>query len=104
MIAIKPPAVVVVLVGLSFSVIGSAFLSPLVGGLYWRGGTALGAAWSMILSTASCIIWYIFLYRKTWIYPILPGLIVGIGTYLIISFFTEKPNNKTIDIGFKKAM
>nr|WP_231714252.1 sodium/solute symporter [Desulfosarcina ovata] len=64
-IAINPPEVVVVLVGLSFSIIGSAFLSPLVGGLYWKGGTAAGATWSMVLSTISCILWYVFLYNTT---------------------------------------
>lgn len=99
-IAINPPEVVVVLVGLSFSIIGSAFLSPLVGGLYWKGGTAAGATWSMILSTTSCIVWYIFLYKKLWIYPILPGLVIGIVSYLVISAVTKKPDYEKVSIGF----
>ncbi|KMY67083.1 pantothenate permease [Desulfocarbo indianensis] len=102
LIAINPPAVVVVLVGLSFSVIGSAFLAPLMGGLYWKGGTSAGSTVSMVLSTVSCIIWYIFYYRTTWIYPILPGLIVGVGSYILVSLFTKKPDPKIIAVGFER--
>ena len=97
-LAIKPPGIVVMIVGLAFSVIGSAFTAPLLIGLYWRGGTAHGAWMSMILSTITCIWWTLTYYQTLWIYPIIPGLIVGIVSFVVISWFTKKPSGAILEM------
>lgn len=98
LLAIKPPGIVVMIVGLAFSVIGSAFTAPLLIGLYWRGGTAHGAWMSMILSTITCIWWTLTYYQTLWIYPIIPGLIVGIASFVVISWFTKKPSGAILEM------
>ncbi len=84
--------IIVEIVGTAFSIITSAFLAPLVIGLYWNRGSAFGASVSMILSTITCIIWYLKFYKVYWIYPVVPGLIVGITSYIIFSLL--KPDKK----------
>ena len=91
-LAIKPPGIIVVIVGFAFSVIASAFTGPLLIGLFWSGATAIGAWVSMILSTGTCIWWHFTYYKTLWVYPVIPGLIVGIISYVIISWFTPKPS------------
>jgi Na+/pantothenate symporter len=98
LLAIRPPGIVVMIVGLAFSVIGSAFTAPLLIGLYWRGGTAQGAWMSMILSTITCIWWTLTYYQTLWIYPIIPGLIVGIVSFVVISWFTKKPSGAILEM------
>ena len=98
LIAIKPPAIVSMIVGQAFSVIGSAFTAPLMIGLYWRGGTAKASWISMLLATLTCIVWNFTYYPREWIYPIIPGLIVGIISYLLISWFTKKPSDKILEM------
>ena len=94
--AINPPGIIVVIVGTAFSVIGSAFTAPLFIGLYWRGATAAGAWISMILATITCVWWHFTYYQQLWIYPIVPGLIVGILSFLIVSRFTGKPSENVL--------
>lgn len=94
LLAIKPPGIIVTIVGFAFSVIASAFTGPLLIGLYWSGATASGAWVSMVLSTITCIWWHFTYYKSLWIYPVVPGLIVGILSFIIISLFTQKPSER----------
>ncbi len=84
--------IIVDIVGTAFSIITSAFLAPLIIGLYWKRGSAFGASISMILSTATCIVWYLKFYKVYWIYPVVPGLIVGILSYIIFSLLKPDKN------------
>jgi len=93
-LAIKPPGIIVVIVGFAFSVIASAFTGPLLIGLFWSGATAIGAWVSMILSTLTCIWWHFTYYKTLWVYPVIPGLIVGIISFVMISWFTPKPSEE----------
>lgn len=97
-LAVNPPGIIVTIVGLSFSVITAAFLAPLVFGLYWKGGTATAAWVSMVVATVTCVAWQLKFYPVYWIYPVVPGLIVSIPVYYIVSLFTRKPPKEVLDM------
>jgi len=80
--ALNPPDIIVVIVGLSFSVITSAFLIPLLASFYSR-TTQLPVVSSMIVAVAVCIIWYLYFYKVYWIYPVVPGLAASALTYVV---------------------
>jgi SSS family solute:Na+ symporter/sodium/pantothenate symporter len=80
--AINPPDVIVVIVGLSFSVITSAFLIPLLSAFYSRSSETPALA-SMIVSVIVCVVWYLYFYKVYWVYPVVPGLVASAVTYAI---------------------
>ena len=57
LIALKPPALVLVLTGFAWAVIASTNLWPLLFGLYWKGASRTGALSSMIAGALTAIIW-----------------------------------------------
>ncbi|MEN3006980.1 MAG: sodium/proline symporter [Candidatus Methanosuratincola petrocarbonis] len=85
MLALNPPDIIVGIVGVAFSAISSAFFAPLIGGLYLKRGSRLGAIASVISAALTCIIWQLYFYSSSFIYPIIPGLLVGILVYLIFN-------------------
>ena len=89
-IAVHPPGYIVEIVGLSFSVITSAFLVPLIAALYTKEPSLLPAVASMIAAVITCGIWYFMFYKVYWIYPVIPGLIASASTYALLSIATPK--------------
>jgi SSS family solute:Na+ symporter/sodium/pantothenate symporter len=84
--AVKPPGYIVTIVGLSFSVITSAFLVPLLAALYLRNPSPVAALVSMIVAVGVAIAWYFMFYKVYWIYPVVPGLIASFVAYAIFQF------------------
>ena len=85
-LAIKPIGLIVEIVGVSFSVITSAFLIPLLVALYSKQPNHVAASISMITAVVTCIIWYVMFYRVYWIYPVIPGLIISALTYILLNY------------------
>ncbi|MBN1884757.1 MAG: sodium/proline symporter [Candidatus Krumholzibacteriota bacterium] len=56
-IALKPPALILVLTGFSWAVIASTTLWPLLFGIYWRRASRLAAIGSMIVGSITAILW-----------------------------------------------
>lgn len=83
-LALNPPGYIVEIVGLSFSVITSAFLVPLIFALYSENCRDLPAVASMISAVIACAIWYFTFYKVYWVYPVIPGLIASAVTYLLV--------------------
>lgn len=81
--AVKPFGWIVEIVGISFSVITSAFLVPILAALYGRASSAAAVA-SMLAAVAVCGVWYYYFYRIYWIYPVVPGLAASIVTYAAV--------------------
>ena len=52
----------------------------------------------MILAAVTCVVWQYTLYKETWLYPVVPGLIVGILAFVIISLLTAKPSQQVRDM------
>ncbi len=83
-IAVGKPDIIVGIVGVSFSVITSAFLIPLLVALYSKKPNGAAATASMVAATLICIYWYFSFYRTYWIYPVVPGLIVSAAIYWLV--------------------
>lgn len=56
-IALRPPALILVLTGFSWAVIASTNLWPLVFGLYWQGSSRLGVVASMVAGSVTALVW-----------------------------------------------
>ncbi|RLI73271.1 sodium/proline symporter [Archaeoglobales archaeon] len=82
-LAVNPPGYIVVIVGLSFSVITAAFLIPLVAALYLEKPAKMPAVASMIVAVVVSVAWYLLYYKTYWIYPVIPGLIASIIAYAV---------------------
>jgi SSS family solute:Na+ symporter len=57
LIALKPPALILVLTAFAWAVIASTNLWPLLFGLYWRRTSPRATVWSMVLGAAAALIW-----------------------------------------------
>jgi len=82
LLALNPPDVIVGIVGVAFSAISSAFFAPLIGGLYLKRISRLGATASVISAALTCVIWQLCFYSNSFVYPIIPGILVGTLVYL----------------------
>lgn len=89
-LAANPPDLIVGIVGVAFSVISSAFFAPLIGGLYLKRVSKAGAVASVVAAAVTCVVWQYFLYPVYFIYPIVPGLIVGTVIYLVFNMGAMK--------------
>ena len=90
--------IIVEIVGAAFGTIFVCFLGPVTIGLYWKGATKAGAIASMISGLIVGLFWYIFLYKVTWIYPVIPALAVSLPLFFIVSFFTKKPPKEVLEL------
>ncbi|WP_202320477.1 sodium:solute symporter family transporter [Archaeoglobus neptunius] len=90
--AVKPMGQIVEIVGVSFSVITSAFLVPLMASLYFERPNPLASSASMIAAVITCVLWYVYLYKTFWIYPVVPGLVVSLLVYVTFSLALPKPS------------
>ncbi|MEM2271792.1 MAG: sodium/proline symporter, partial [Archaeoglobaceae archaeon] len=88
--AVNPPDIIVGIVGVSFSVITSAFLIPLLALLYSKSVNSKAVVASMIVAVAVCIVWQIYFYPKFFTYPVVPGLIASALTYLAFNLKKNK--------------
>lgn len=83
--AINPPGIIVEIVGISFSVITSAFLIPLLAMLYAKNVNKVAVVASMLIATAVCVVWQVYFYKTLYVYPVVPGLIASAITFAILN-------------------
>lgn len=81
LIALKPPALVLVLTAFSWAVIASTNLWPLLFGLYWKRTSARATLWSMILGVSAALIWQAWP-KLSWL-PELPSGLAGIHGFVV---------------------
>jgi SSS family solute:Na+ symporter len=81
LIALKPPALVLVLTAFSWAVIASTNLWPLLFGLYWKRTSPKAALWSMITGVSAALLWQAWP-RIGWL-PELPGPLAGIHGFVV---------------------
>lgn len=82
LVALKPPALVLVLTAFSWAVIASTNLWPLLFGIYWRRCSPRATLWSMILGASGALAWQALraLLPAPWngVHGFLVGLAVGL--------------------------
>jgi SSS family transporter len=81
LIALKPPALVLVLTAFSWAVIASTNLWPLLFGLYWKRTSPRATLWSMILGVAAALAWQAWP-RIGWL-PDLPAGLAGVHGFVV---------------------
>ncbi len=88
-IALKPPALVLVLTAFAWAVIASTCLWPLLFGIYWKRTTRIGASLSMIGGCLTALIW-MALGKPFNIHGFIPGIIMGFILIVLGSILTPK--------------
>jgi SSS family transporter len=81
LIALKPPALVLVLTAFSWAVIASTNLWPLLFGLYWKRTSPRAALWSMVLGVAAALLWQAW--PRLGVLPPLPAPVAGIHGFVV---------------------
>ncbi len=111
-VAVDPPATILFIVTMSFSLLASAFTFPLLLGLWWRGATSRGSMAAMFGGAATCVAWYALGYLKhgtldNWIAGLWPAL-VGPGVSLLllmgVSAVTRPPSSRVIRLFFSERV
>ncbi len=107
-VAIKPPAAILWIVTMSFSLMASAFTFPLLLGVWWPRTTKEGGVSGMIGGALSCIVWYVLGYMKyqsfdNWIagiWPAIFGAMISLGLVVLVSKMTPRSPQKVMEIFF----
>lgn len=84
-IALIDNKLIIDIVSASFGTIFACFIGPVVLGLYWRKSSKEGAVASMIAGALIGIIWYIYMYRTTWIHPTIPAATISLALFVGLS-------------------
>ena len=107
-VAIKPPAAILWIVTMSFSLMASAFTFPFLLGVWWPRATKQGAIVGMIAGAVSCVFWYVISYLKyqtldNWIggiWPAIFGSAVCLVLFVIVSLWTAPPPDDVREVFF----
>jgi SSS family transporter len=111
LVAIKPPAAILWIVTMSFSLMASAFTFPFLLGLWWRRTTKAGGIAGMIGGAVSCVAWYVAGYIEyrtfdNWIggiWPAIFGPFVSFVLVVLVSKMTSPPPREVIDLFFEET-
>jgi SSS family transporter len=87
LIALRPPALVLVLTAFSWAVIASTNLWPLLFGIYWKRTSPSGTLASMVAGAGTAIVWTI-LKMPLGIHAFIAGTVVALGVILISTVFS----------------
>lgn len=95
-VAFRPPGNIVELTAFSGSIYAACFLPPLLGGLYWRGGTRAATLATFLAGFFVVVGWKLLLGRVSWLptaHEVFPGLLAGSLTFLLVSLRPRPPDS-----------
>lgn len=90
LIALRPPALVLVLMAFSSATIAATCLWPLLSGLFWRRATRAAVTASMLSGFCATLAWSIA-GAPFGLHGFLPGLAVGLLVMVVVSLATRPP-------------
>jgi SSS family solute:Na+ symporter len=70
-----------------------SLFAPMILGMYWKRSTAAGAITSMF---SGIVTWYIFSQMESEIPALVPGTLVSLGTMVVVSLLTYKPESTPV--------
>ncbi|MDA2923173.1 sodium/solute symporter [Acidobacteria bacterium AH-259-L09] len=99
LLALNPFGDIVGITGFSGSLYAACFLPTLVFGLYWKGGTAIGALSCVLLGSTTVTAWHFAKLAgwTTW-HEVYVGFGVAILAYVFVSLMTSKPSHPVPEI------
>jgi Na+/proline symporter len=74
------------------ALMASSFFVPVVLGVYWSRATKAGALASMAGGVLTCFAWKLF--GSGDIDPVLPGVLVSLALFVVVSLLTTRPSEK----------
>jgi SSS family transporter len=95
LVALRPPALILVLTAFSWAVIASTNLWPLLFGIYWKRASRAGAFASMVAGAATALVWMV-LRNPMGIHGFIAGTVVGLVVIVLASLVTKKPAEELI--------
>ena len=98
LIAMNPPDLMVWLNLFATAGQLSTFLWPIILGLYWKRANKQGAITSMVVGIGSYVIFNYFWARPFGMHGIVLSLVLSLVSFVIVSSFTEKPSDETIEL------
>ncbi len=98
-IALKPPAMILVITGFSWAAISSTTLWPYLLGLYWRRLSAAGVLAAMVSGCVTALAW-MALRNPFRIHGFIPGLVASLISMLVVTLFTPPPNQSVVRRAF----
>lgn len=98
LIAMNPPELMVWLNLFATAGQLSTFLWPIILGLYWKRANKQGAISSMVVGIGSYVIFNYFWARPFGMHGIVLSLVLSLVSFVIVSSFTEKPSDETIEL------
>lgn len=72
----------------------AAFTAPLLIGIYWKRATKEGCLASILGGTIVTTLWYLL--KLEYFHPYIPGMIVSIVLFIVVSLMTTPPSEATI--------
>ncbi len=107
-VAIEPPAAILWIVTMAFSLMASSFTFPFLLGVWWPRATKQGAIAAMIGGFVACVFWYILGYLKyqsfnNWIggiWPAIFGPAVSLVLMLVVSRLSAPPPAEIVETFF----
>ena len=110
-VAVDPPATILFIVTMSFSLLASAFTFPLLLGMWWPRATRAGGLVAMVGGAAFCVLWYVLGYLEhgsfdNWIaglWPALIGPLVSLVLLVVVSLVTAPPPREVHEVFFAEG-
>lgn len=99
LVALKPPAMILVITGFAWAAIASTTLWPYLFGLYWRGTSRTGVLAAMIGGCATALVW-LALRNPFGLHGFIPGMVVSFVLLLLVSLLTSRPRTDTLRLAF----
>lgn len=98
-VAVDPPAGILWIVTMAFSLMASAFTFPLLLGMWWPRATREGSVAAMLGGAATCVLWYVLGYMEhgtldRWpagLWPALAGPLVSAALLVAVSLLSPPP-------------
>lgn len=108
LVAIDPPATILWIVTMAFSLMASAFTFPFLLGMWWPRATKEGGIAAMVGGAATCILWYVLGYIEhgsfnNWpfgLWPALVGPLVSLALLVTVSVITPRPPENVSKVFF----
>ncbi len=99
LVALKPPAMILVITGFAWAVIASTTLWPYLLGLYWRRPSRAGVLAAMVGGCVTALVW-LGLGNPFRLHGFMPGMTVSLALLLVVSLLTPRPEPETLRVAF----
>lgn len=99
LIAVKPPAMILVITGFAWAAIASTTLWPYLLGLYWKRANRAGTLAAMVGGCLVSLVW-MAVGNPLGLHGFVPGIIVSLLLYVLVTLITPAPVGRAVQAAF----